>query len=431
MPNDLDNIALEVGGVVCTGWDQVDIDSEILTPADAWSLALFGLDDYVLPESVKGGADVTIKYLDQTILVGVVDTLKDKCGRQGRSVRISGRDLAGQLLDCSVDIFQGTAMTLNEIVHAANKGSANPDVTEDANGNLIDQPDMNRAFPFRFKIKPELYNKILGGSAQKTAVEPGESIWAAIQKVGDAIGQYIWFDPDGTLIIGNPIADEPQPALVPELVLLRDGTSAFPMVLDLDYSEDVTDVYSELHVLSQDNETGRSFSAKRRNLLDSHRTLTDDRKAKLNGAVMQDTIHRRLRIVISGQAASMDEANALADKTMHDANLNAYTLTAEVQGWTCATGEIWRAGWLLTVKTDAVARVSAEPSAWVVFGRTLRLSRTQGMTTTLKLKRVADWMQPVRHVDVIHDAAYRASKKAAAKAKRKAATGAKLKAHTP
>jgi hypothetical protein len=120
MPNDfissdLENISLEVGDVVCAGWDQVDIDSDILTPADAWSVALFGLNDYVLPATVQGGADVTLKYAGEKVLVGLVDTLNDGCGRRGRRVRISGRDLAGQLLDCSVDIYAGKSLTLEEI----------------------------------------------------------------------------------------------------------------------------------------------------------------------------------------------------------------------------------------------------------------------------------------------------------------------------
>jgi prophage tail gpP-like protein len=417
MPNDLDNFSLECGGVVCDGWDQVDVDSDILTPADAWSVALFGLNDYVLPKSVQGGADVTLKYAGQKILVGVVDTLNDACGRRGRRVRISGRDLAGQLLDCSVDIFAGKALTLEEIVALSTKGSSDDLDTES-----------NRSFPFNIKVPAALSNQLLGGSAAKTAVEPGEAIWAAIQKAADAVGAFVWFDPDGTLMIGNPVSDEPQPAQMPELVLMRDGTTSHPLVMDLNYTEDVTEVYSEIHVLGQDNETGRSFSSKRRSLLKSHRTLTDDRKAKLDGGASQVLKHRRLRIIISGQPASLAEATALADKVLHDANLNAYTLMVDVEGWTCATGEIWRAGWVVTVKTDAIARISGESGAWVVFGRRLSLSRQNGKKTQLKLKRVSDWMQPVKHVDVLHDAAYREKKKAERKAQRKLRSAAKLKA---
>ncbi len=416
MLNNVDNMVLEVGGVVCSGWDQVDIDSEIMTPADAWSLALFGLDDYVLPESVQGGADVSIKYLGQTVLVGVVDSLKDKCGRLGRQVRISGRDLAGQLLDCSVNIFQGKAMTLNEIVTHSLSGGSGVDAS------------INRTVAVNIKVPARISKELL---AQKTAVEPGEAIWTAIQKAAEAVGQYVWFDPDGTLIIGNPVRDEEQPALVPELVMMRDGTTSEVIVLDLEYSEDVSDVYSEIHILGTDDQTGRSFTSRRRNLLKSHRTLSDDRKVALDGAASQILSKRRLRIIVSGQAATAAEAETLADKVLHDANLNAYTLTADVEGWTCATGEIWRAGWVTTVKTDAIARVSGEPSAWVIFGRTLKLSRTQGKITTLRLKRVADWMQPVRHVQELRDAAYRGRKKAEAKIKRKAKTAEKLKAATP
>jgi hypothetical protein len=58
----------------------------------------------------------------------------------------------------------------------------------------------------------------------------------------------------------------------------------------------------------------------------------------------------------------------------------------------------------------------------------LGLSRQNGKKTQLKLKRVSDWMQPVKHVDVLHDAAYREKKKAERKAQRKLRSAAKLKA---
>jgi len=402
-------LTLVVGDVECTHWDLVDIDSDILTPADGWSLHLFNPDVGKIPAAVKPDADITIKYGSETVLSGVIDRRHRSVYSNGSFVEVSGRDMVGQLVDCSVPIFAGSKLSLPEIV------SKIVDYSSD-NGSVL-------PLPIQIKGGDAVLNSTL---SQKIAVEPGEQQWTAIQKVAESQGLYAWGDPDGSIIIGNPIHDEKQPAQMPVIQLMQNGETGNPVVTNLDYLEDVTEIFSELHVLGQGTGDGAAFSAKRRNLIDSHRTLVNDKKAKFDGAASQILSRPRLRIIVTGQPQSETEANQLADKVMHDANLNAYTLTATVKGWQCATGEVWRAGWIVTVKTDAIEEVSNEPGAWVIFGRTLRLSRDAGMTTTLKMKRVSDWMLPPKHLDQLHDAAWRAKRKAAAKARRKAAAKAQL-----
>lgn len=46
----------------------------------------------------------------------------------------------------------------------------------------------------------------------------------------------------------------------------------------------------------------------------------------------------------------------------------------------------------MTLQSNVLIRANAK---WVVMGRTLNLSRSNGMTTRLKLKRQGDWAQPL------------------------------------
>jgi prophage tail gpP-like protein len=50
---------------------------------------------------VKAGAKVQAFYGDELILTSVADAVNEACDRSGYGLKISGRDLVGQLIDCS------------------------------------------------------------------------------------------------------------------------------------------------------------------------------------------------------------------------------------------------------------------------------------------------------------------------------------------
>jgi prophage tail gpP-like protein len=384
-------LRLLINGLEVSAWDEVSVDSDIETPADAWSLTVFTAQS--LPPEIAPLQPVALWVGDEQVLSGVVDRVQVSVSRQGRRITLSGRDLAGQLLDCSAELFAGRQMTMEQIIGQF--------VLSGPLGDLI----------HAVGVADQSWLGV------KTAVEPGESVWVAVAKAAEASGQYIWMDPDGTLRVGNPFV---QPGPVVALGLQSNGSSN--AVLSAEYEADGSELFSEIHILGQDNDSGRSFSAKKSNVLKSSRVLKDERKAAYDGAAGQELPFRRLRIAIDGQADSQADAQKLADKTLADANLRAYTLNLEVPDWTMPHGPVWRPGARVRFDSDVLPAVAN--GEWVVMGRTLRLSRSSGKVTRLKLKRPQDWMNPVAHVDVFKDAAYRARKKAETKAKRRAAAKA-------
>ena len=114
--NSNNEIRLVIGDVEISGWDNVTADSQIDTPADNWSLSLFREDGQPLPDSVHGAAKVQLFYNNEVILTSIADNVDEAVSRQGYGLEISGRDLAGQLIDCSVPIFNGRQITLEELL---------------------------------------------------------------------------------------------------------------------------------------------------------------------------------------------------------------------------------------------------------------------------------------------------------------------------
>lgn len=336
-------IRLMIAGYEANTWDDVTIDSQIDVPADGWSMTLFdpSLIAAALPKEVKAGAKAEIYYGDELILAGIADRLVQSISRSGRTLEISGRDMVGQLIDCSVPIKnskQITLLTLLEQYALSDLGSIFETV--------------------RVQDDNWLRNKV--------TVEPSESLYDAIAKAAQVTGQFVWFDANHVLQVGDPFKFAEQN--VQTLKLMSSGLDN--NVISMSYEEDVSNVFSDIKIISQD-EKGGAISA----------TTTANTPYSF----------KRFKIVTMSDIETQAEAQAAINKIQHDNDLEAYTLTAVVPDWTI-NGQVWKTGGQINLQTDVLIRANA---TWVVMGRTLKLSRNNGKTTELKLKRKGDWVQPL------------------------------------
>ncbi|MGE4314552.1 phage baseplate assembly protein [Acinetobacter sp.] len=364
--NQGNQITLQIGGYSIHGWDAVSIDSQIDTPAENWSFKLFQVDGEPLPEDIAGAKDIKVFYNKELVLTSIADKVAEAVSRDGYGLEISGRDLAGQLIDCSVPIFNGRQLTLeallSQYVLAGDLGSQIHDV--------------------RIQNNAWLKNKV--------SVEPGESLWDAIAKAAAVTGQHVWLEPDGTLVVGDPFA---QPYRVQTPLRLMKPLNNSNNVLDLSYVNDVSSVFSEIKILGQD--------AKGSHVLSSATSNT------------QYTFNR-LKIISMGDVETKSEAYAALEKIKKDNDLQAYSLDATVDGWTI-DGKVWTPGWHLNLETNALSNATAK---WAVYGRTLMLSRNEGKTVKLRMKRQGDWAQPLLHKEPVKKTSKRKkSKKDSTKAK--------------
>ena len=344
MQDDRD-VRLIVDDYEINAWDMASIDSAIDTPADAWSFALFDDQDQVLPDSIRKNAPVQSYYGDELILTSVVDKVEEKVDRSGYALSISGRDLAGQLIDCSVPIFNGRQMTLDELVNKYVMGGDLQGLFSGAN------------------IQDNSWLK------NKVSVEPGESIWDAIVKAAAVTGQHVWLEPDGSLSIGDPFKDAYEVA-TPLTLIKYSGDNN---VLDAAYVEDGSNEFTDFKILGQDGDA--------KNISSSVKSDTDR--------------HRRLKIITMSDIETKAEADTAIKKIKKDSDMQTYGMQATVAGWTI-DDVTWAAGFHLNFETNRLNRATAK---WAVMGRTLTLSRKDGKLTKLKLNRQSDWAQPLVQKD--------------------------------
>lgn len=338
-------IKLAIGGFECGDWDDVTIDSQIDVPADGWSMTLFNPPVGNLPPNVKAGAKAEIYYGSELILTGIVDRIVERINKSGRALQITGRDMVGQLIDCSVPIKNSKQITLS---------------------TLLEQYVLADLAPIfeTVRVQDDKWLK------NKVTVEPSESLYDAIAKAAQVTGQFVWYDVKNGLQIGDPFKYSDQN--IQTLKLMRSGLDN--NVSDLTYEEDVSNVFNEIKILSQD-EKGGAISA----------STTAETPYSF----------KRLKIVTMSDIETQAEAQATINKIQHDNDLETYTLSAIVPDWTI-NGQVWNTGGQINLQTDVLIRANAN---WVIMGRTLKLSRNNGKSTELKLKRKGDWVQPLIYKD--------------------------------
>ncbi|WP_407324348.1 phage baseplate assembly protein [Acinetobacter pittii] len=341
--NQGNEIRLIIAGMEATGWDQIEIDSQIDTPAENWSFTVFEMGGQALSPEIKGGAKVQVYFGNQLILTSIADRVSEGVSRDGYGLQISGRDLVGQLIDCSVPIFNGRQITLETLV-----------------GQYILGGDLGSLFhDVRIQNNAWLKNKV--------SVEPSESLWDSLIKAAQITGQHVWLDPDGTLQIGDPFANPYQTQTPLRLMRPLDNSNN---VLSLQYDNDVSNVFSKIQILSQDAQATSILSE-----------TTAQTQYDFN----------RLKIVTLGDVETEAEANAALEKIKKDNDLEAHTLIATVSDW-MIDGKLWSTGWYINLETNVLSRATAK---WAVFGRTFQLDRKNGKTTRLLLKRQGDWANPL------------------------------------
>lgn len=345
LDNQGNEITLQIAGYAINSWDAISIDSQLDTPAENWSFKLFQSESAPLPKGICGGADIQVFYNKELILTSIADKVAEAIGRDGYGLEISGRDLVGQLIDCSVPISSGRQLTLEELL-------ARYVLAGDLSAKIHD---------VRIQDNSWLKNKV--------SVEPSESLWDAIAKAAAVTGQHVWMEPDGTLTIGDPFA---QPYMVQTALRLMKPLDNSNNVLDLTYVNDVSGVFSEIKILGQDNK--------------GHHVLSS-----INNSTQYD--FNRLKIISMGDVETKAEADSTLNKIKKDNDLQAYALDATVSGWT-VDSKVWTPSWYTNLETNVLSNATAK---WAVYGRTLMLSRSEGKTTKLRMKRQGDWAQPLLH----------------------------------
>ncbi len=340
-----DKVELLIADRTHGDWESYEVDSDLLTPADAWHVTL-GLNKGKMPSGVAVGAQVEVRVGGETVMMGYVDEMAHRIDKTSHTYMLSGRDMASDLLDCSCPVFSMRQATLNQLI---------------------------AAFSRDFGIKKHRIDAKPARTRKHVAVDPGDTAWDALCHAAEANGLWPWFDPDGTLVVGGPKYTEPEAAT---LIMRRDGKAN--NILSLEKSESMHERFSKITIYGQTPGTD----------------LEQGQNALHDSATDSGVKRNRPKIVLDHEADSAAVCRDRARKLLADGRLKALTLSASVKGHRIVApgqpgdGLLWKPGQRV--------RVISEPheieDTFFLMARKFTGGRGEGSRTLLTLKEDGVWL---------------------------------------
>lgn len=342
-----ETIRLSIGGLTHETWDGWSVESDLLTAADGFELELFTRDTKQLPSVLVEGASCELTLGKDRVLTGQLDEIEHDISRRGINIRVTGRDKAAVLVDCSTPFVSMREASLSQILKevVAPLGITRVEVRAAAK-------------PIRRRIQ----------------IEPGQSAWEALLQVAEANGLWPWFEPDGLLVVGGP---DYTSTPVGELIL-RTGAGQDNNVERLSVRRSIANRFSQVTVLGQHGQYDN----------DGH----DTSRSHLRSVVKDDALARRgifrPKIVIDSSSESQDMATTRARKVLSDSRLEGFEIRVIVKGHRAGNGQVWKPGQRVVVRSEP----HGLDGTYFIMSRTLRLTRGQGSITELRLREDKMWV---------------------------------------
>lgn len=252
-------VSVRVGGKEHRHWERYDIDSDFLIPADSFDFVIGRLGpEAAIPDLSGESCEVVID--GQIVMTGIIGSQRHGKSKGSRELSLSGRDLAGFLVDCSAPQLNVKGMT---VLDAAKKLAA--------------------PWP---QIKAVVLKAENNPALDKIDIEPGETVWQALTHIANSVGLHPWLEPDGTLVVGG--ADYSSP---PVATLCWSRTDSRCNIERMDIEWDTDNRFSEVTFLAQSH--GRSGDSAKHDLKWVYKDPTiacacDRRRARYRCGVFSD-----------------------------------------------------------------------------------------------------------------------------------------------
>lgn len=332
-------VVLQIEGKEQHDWSAYDVDSDFLIPADGFSVEL-SIAASRKPLQQWVGKECRLLIDNETVLTGIIGT--QRCDKQKgqRSLRLTGRDLAALLVDCSAKPLNVQGLTVLDAVK-----------------KLLE--------PFK-QIKKVVLKAEENPVLNRIDIEQGQNVWEVAKKLVNSVGLHIWCDADGTLIVGGADYNSPP---VATLCWSHQDNRRNVQNVEIEYDADAT--FSEVTFLAQ-----------------SH--------AKRGNAAQHDLkwVYRdpnvsfyKPKTVVIADADSLTNLQKLAKKQLSDWKLESLTITIEVSGHHTSDGTLWQAGQRVHYIDDE----EGIDAIFFIMGRRFTFSRQSGTKTQLRLKEDGVW----------------------------------------
>jgi prophage tail gpP-like protein len=328
---DADAIQIVVNGTSYQGWQQIDMDSDILNPADAFEVVGNIPKVQPAPSEVRAGApskafddfregnscDLFVG-LDRQ-MAGAMDEVTFSGNRHGSSLKISGRDKGAFLIDNEAKHIKASQYTVKTLIEAL------LDKTWDIRNVLLSNEDNRKLVLGKRDKKPPKaivprFLQLL--PRNRTKIDPGTRVATVIDTHCRRIGMTWWLTAQGDLFIGKPNYNQ-EPAYNFSAGAFGTGTPTNVESWDVTYS--VVDRFSEIRVVGQGFATpARLWS-------------TSAPSPKVSGVARDpDLVERgivRKVILVDCDVLSKSEAQARADFEMGKRRMHGLTIKVTVPGF--------------------------------------------------------------------------------------------------
>lgn len=201
MPTADDEIKIVIGGVSYENWLEVDLDSDIFSPADAWSVT-GTIPDQTVRDVFREGEKCDIYVGRDRQMSGVIDDVAMTGTRDRSRLRLSGRDKGAYLVDSEAEPIKAAKLTVKQLIEKLLDSSFGIK-------RVIDDNDANRRLLVGKEEKKEMRKSAAAAaSGQKSRpsmkIDPGQTIASIIDQHTHRLGLTWWMTAEGDLFIGKP-----------------------------------------------------------------------------------------------------------------------------------------------------------------------------------------------------------------------------------
>lgn len=326
------SVTLAVAGVTWRGWQSVSLRRSLDDFAGGWDLSVTERwPGQPGRREIKAGMPCALGLDGLLALSGFIDAVDIDYGKDAHSVRISGRGVAGDLVDCdALPPWEYKGLDLVGLVSALGA-------------------------PFGLRVQAECP---VGGAFERFSINPGEAVFTALERACRMRAVLPTTDTRNTIILTRAGLGGSAP------VALELGRN----ILRASRQSSWAERFSEVHVLGQQE----------------NRDEVDAEEAAGPAAVAKDAEITRFRPKIllgeaqGGSATLAERARWQVAVARGRGGRSVVTL----QGWRAGElGPLWRPNWLVRM-IDPLLGIDG---TWLVSGVVMTLDRSQGSLTTLTL----------------------------------------------
>jgi prophage tail gpP-like protein len=339
-----EKVRLAVDGVTYADWYSVDIDSDLFTPADAFSVT-GRLPSRDTLRKFREGATLDVYMTDDRQMSGVIDTVSTPITRKKASISVSGRDKGAFLIDTEAKHIKAANYNLKTLAEKLLQpafGIRSVIVSNEDNRKLL-LGKRDRGSKSGQTSRGRSVNPFTGQPRTLTHVDPGQKIAQILEEHCRRNGVTYWMTAGGDLYIGKPNYSQ-EPAF--QFVMYAPGSreSAGNNVLEADVVRSIEGRYSEIAVIGQTTQGAANIFNPTTMKGSKFRGVANDPDLTSRG------ITRKL-ILTDGDCDGRKMAQARADYEQGLRRLKALELKLTVPGFR-QNGRLFTIDTLATVKIE-------------------------------------------------------------------------------